>query len=188
MCSNFLDKLRRNLSNEESQLKGASASVAVILDSKMRVIMIRRANKENDPWSNQIAFPGGKRERDDRRYVDTAIRETREELGIDLSKDSEFLGYLGIFSTHTGKMLVVPSVFYSNNRLEPRPNGEVSGFYWIELSSLGSNKTNYAFYREGKLVMNDAFNFEDCIIWGLSYRILIKLLSILGSRLKAMPS
>ncbi len=182
MSSNFLDKLRDQLSCSEPRFRKDSASVAVVIDEMKRVLMIRRAEKEDDPWSNQMAFPGGKREPSDESYLKTAVRETMEELGINLHLDSEFLGYMDSFKTHSGKMYVVPSVFYPLKELKPRPNGEVSDFYWIELPLLQSRRTRYGFYRDGKLVENEAFLYGDCIIWGLSYRIIVSLLSLLGLR------
>lgn len=180
MSSNFLDKLKDQLSSSEPRLNGETASVAVIIDTRKRVLMIRRAEKENDPWSNQMAFPGGKREPSDRSYLETAVRETMEELSIDLHLYSEFLGYMDSFKTHGGRMHVVPSVFYPLKELKPRPNKEVSNFYWIELPLLQSRSTRYGFYRDNKLVENEAFLYGDCIIWGLSYRIIVSLLSLLG--------
>jgi 8-oxo-dGTP pyrophosphatase MutT (NUDIX family) len=48
----------------------------------------------NDPWSGNVALPGGKQDEQDRGDdYETAVRETREEVGIDLD-DSEFM-YLG---------------------------------------------------------------------------------------------
>jgi 8-oxo-dGTP pyrophosphatase MutT (NUDIX family) len=179
MSSNFLDKLSVSLSKEEPRVNGESASVAVVINQKMNVLMIRRANKKGDPWSNQMAFPGGKKEKEDRRYVETAARETFEELGINLWRTSEFIGYMSSFKTHTGKMDVIPSVFHNVKSLRPRPIVEVSSYYWVNLPHLTKHKTKYAFFRKNKLVMNEAFLHGDCIIWGLSYRILVSLLSIL---------
>ena len=65
------------------------ASVALILDtggSEPRVLFIERARKKSDPWSGQIAFPGGNRDPEDVDIMDTALRETREEVGVTLNR------------------------------------------------------------------------------------------------------
>ena len=72
----------------------------------------------NDPWSGNVALPGGKQDEQDRGDdYETAVRETREEVGIDLD-DSEFM-YLGQMDdrkiTGKGKVIkgftMVPHVF-----------------------------------------------------------------------------
>ena len=51
------------------------------------VLFIKRAAREGDRWTGHIAFPGGKRERDDLDDRSTSSRETREEVGLDLDVD-----------------------------------------------------------------------------------------------------
>src|SRR5207245_7755352 len=88
------------------------ASVAITLaEPSLKTLMIKRAEREGDPWSGQVAFPGGRRERQDRTLLDTAARETKEEVGIDLQRSAVYLGHLGAFRTHTGTMLVMPCAF-----------------------------------------------------------------------------
>jgi len=90
----------------------ATASVAMTLAGpSLKTLMIKRAEREGDPWSGQVAFPGGRRERQDRSLLETATRETKEEVGIDLQRSAVYLGHLGAFRTHTGTMLVVPCAF-----------------------------------------------------------------------------
>lgn len=65
------------------------ASVAVLLDlsgATPRVLLGRRREKEGDPWSGNVALPGGRPEESDRDAMDTALRECREESGIVLSR------------------------------------------------------------------------------------------------------
>lgn len=50
-----------------------------------QVLLIQRAPNPIDPWSAHIAFPGGRRDEADRSDIECAIRETREETGLDLS-------------------------------------------------------------------------------------------------------
>ncbi|MBK6959862.1 MAG: NUDIX domain-containing protein [Gammaproteobacteria bacterium] len=66
------------------------AAVAMILadgEDDLEVCFIRRAERAGDPWSGQVAFPGGRAGRDDRNAHDVAERETWEEIGLSLAAD-----------------------------------------------------------------------------------------------------
>ena len=51
------------------------------------VLFIKRASRTGDRWTGQIAFPGGGRESDDETDCATSVRETHEEIGLDLNAD-----------------------------------------------------------------------------------------------------
>src|SRR4249920_1192032 len=91
--------LRALASREPARVLEAVASraaVAVILrdtPSGFEVLFIRRAEHEGDPWSGQMGFPGGRAEPGED-LAATAVRETREETGIDLARAGEPLGEL----------------------------------------------------------------------------------------------
>lgn len=55
------------------------------------ILYIKRASRLSDRWSAQVAFPGGRQEPDDENGLYTAMRETWEEVGIDLAENKEFL-------------------------------------------------------------------------------------------------
>ena len=79
------------------------AAVALVLQpqvSGLRALFILRAKKEGDPWSGQMALPGGHREAIDADLVETARRETQEEIGLDLNQAGR---YLGRFDGHSGE-------------------------------------------------------------------------------------
>ena len=74
------------------------AAVALILDNAAsrddpEIVFIERAQVLGDPWSGHIAFPGGRCEPGDQLPLDTAVRETEEEIGVDLSA-GQLLGRL----------------------------------------------------------------------------------------------
>ena len=63
-------------------------------DPEPEVLLIRRAEKVGDPWSGHMAFPGGRADPRDPDLRATAVRETREEVGLDLENDAELIGIL----------------------------------------------------------------------------------------------
>lgn len=61
------------------------------------ILFIKRAASERDRWSSHIALPGGRRDPEDKSDLDAAIRETSEEVGVDLIKDGVCIGPLDQF-------------------------------------------------------------------------------------------
>jgi 8-oxo-dGTP pyrophosphatase MutT (NUDIX family) len=52
------------------------------------VLFIKRASRAGDRWTGHVALPGGKREPKDKDDKTAAIRETSEEIGLDLGPDN----------------------------------------------------------------------------------------------------
>ena len=177
----LMSLVSKNLVTQEPSSEGRRlAAVAMIVKDRdsPSILLIKRAERIGDPWSGQIAFPGGKMQEEDRTARDTAVRETREEVGFDLTGVSEFLGYGGVATTHTGGMDVVPAVFELRHEVDVRPNGEVASFRWVELGDLVAPKSRstYILKFEGKSVELPALTSGDYVVWGLTHRILTSLL------------
>ncbi|EPX73320.1 nudix family hydrolase [Schizosaccharomyces octosporus yFS286] len=107
------------------------------------VLLIQRAFRETDRWSGHVAFPGGIRETDDKSDVYTAIRETKEVVGIDLCEQGAYLaGSLDerVISSNWGStpLLVLSSfVFVLPKLCEFQFNEtEVFSAQWIPLTDL----------------------------------------------------
>src|SRR5271169_951117 len=101
--ANFLDSLSPKLTPVSPMrlVQRKSASVAVIFRDAQgdeEVLLIRRADREGDPWSGQVAFPGGMVSAADKSFEGTAKREAAEEVGVDLSGSAAaFRGYMRDF-------------------------------------------------------------------------------------------
>jgi len=106
----------------------------------------------------------------------TAIRETMEEVGIDLNRAGEFLGYGPVNRTHTGTIEVVPAVFELKESVEIRPNEEVASFRWVDLQDLLVPEARSAYSLVSRGVEMPAYVVGDYVIWGLTYRILSTML------------
>ncbi len=152
------------------------ASVAIVLsrDGSLKTLMIKRADRKRDPWSGQVAFPGGRMEPEDESILDTAIRETKEEVGIDLARSARYMGHLGTFKTHTGTMLVAPCVFILGRKKRVMPNQEVASYRWIPVEAFfrERSRSTYHLERGGVRERLPAYVYRDYVIWGLTHRMI----------------
>jgi 8-oxo-dGTP pyrophosphatase MutT (NUDIX family) len=166
------------------------AAVATILRNhhEPEVLLIRRAEHPVDPWSGHMAFPGGRHERDDRDLLHTALRETLEEVGLDLSTQARLVGRLDDIPAiarglRTG-MAIAPFVFeLEDGGATVSPNYEVQEIVWAKLAPLlrGEADTTFPYLREGEAWHLPAFDVGGRIVWGLTYQMLQHLFFVVRS-------
>lgn len=150
------------------------------------VLLIRRAEHPEDPWSGHMALPGGRHDPTDRDLLHTAVRETMEEVGLDLAHAGRLLGRLDdVPAVARGRptgMAIAPFVFeLGGPPPELVPNYEVQEVLWAPLGPLmrGEASTTIAYPgREGTLHL-PAFDVEGRIVWGLTYQMLQHLFGVL---------
>ena len=138
--------------------------------------MIRRGEREEDPWSGHVAFPGGHKSPGDRDLLQTAVREALEEVGIDLA-EHELLGVLPNVYSHTRRILVAPFVFQLGSSVTIRTNQEVAESFWIPLVDLSKNPSvKSEVSAQGSRLLVDSYVYGGNVIWGLTFRIINTLL------------
>ncbi len=177
-----LAAITEGLTQEEpiERVSRETAAVAVMIKrgaSGEEVLLIRRAEREDDPWSGHVAFPGGRVEAEDPSFRDAAAREAREEVGADLAAGARFLGYMGPFRMRGRSIRVVPAVFLLTGPIQVRPNGEVSSHIWVALQNLlgRENRSTYSPVRGADERLVPSFSIRGFLIWGLTERILSSL-------------
>lgn len=166
------------------------AAVAVVLRDHAPegpdILFIQRAHYHGDPWSGQIAFPGGRSEPGDTDLLETAIRETREETALDLSAHGRLLGRLDELRPTTQRIpaiAVQPYVIALTCLPDLRLSDEVADAFWVPLARLSEDQRWRASELDvrGMSVRARAFHHDDGrVIWGLTERILTQLLGIIA--------
>lgn len=155
------------------------AAVALILHEDtdgISALFIKRAEQLGDPWSGQIAFPGGRFEEGDGDLLSTAIREAREETGIDLNAAEPFgaLDDVNPRSPHLPPIFVRPFVFAISHR-PPHTNSpaEVQRSFWIPFKTLIDPGTSDQITMTFRGVPRTftAYKVEGEVIWGMTERI-----------------
>ena len=167
---------------------GRRAAVALIFRAGEggvpELLFIKRADYPADPWSGQVAFPGGREEAGDANLADTAVRETREETGIDLRNDGTVIGTLDDLRPQTVALpaiIVRPYVVLLNRADSLLLSDEVALAFWVPLEDLrqsGSWRDTSVFAR-GIQMNARAFRYGPHVIWGMTERILAQLLALL---------
>lgn len=165
------------------------AAVALVLrpgPDGPELLLIRRAEREGDPWSGHMALPGGREQTGDSGPAHTAARETHEEVGIDLSR-GRLLGPVQPVwpqSSRAPRILVRAFVFWVDEPVEATPNEEVDEVVWVSVRELREpgSVTEYLLEIEGMGEMRfPALGPRGYVIWGLTHRILTTFLELYAS-------
>lgn len=160
------------------------AAVALILrdgDAGIDLLFIRRAEHPLDPWSGQMAFPGGRAEPADKDLVATAMRETLEEIGLDLEAAGELIGPLdevrAMARMRPMDLSIQPFVFRLVTPAGLLLSGEVRSVHWLSLAALlGAELRSTMDYEEGGQSLRfPCVRLDEIVIWGLTYRMLLAL-------------
>lgn len=165
------------------------ASVMMILkqmENGYSLLFIKRPESERDPFSGHMAFPGGRMERDDINKLDTAIRETYEEVGIDIRKSGQVLGNLDDVNPNNPRArnyIVTPYLSILKEEVTIVPDlHEVEKTVWVPMHHLvdDTNAQIRIREREGRKVEDYAYNYDRYLIWGMTGRILHQFISFSG--------
>jgi 8-oxo-dGTP pyrophosphatase MutT (NUDIX family) len=158
------------------------AAVVLILRERnggpLEVLFIQRAIREGDPWSGQIALPGGKRDKNESDLTATVLRETREEIGIDLKADGEIIGPLDELRPRTPVLppvIVRPFVARLDADAVIVPSDEVAGTFWApvdELVNPRNTRSTRVMARNAFWMWHDAIHWNGHVIWGMTERIM----------------
>ena len=168
---------------------GARAAVALLLRVEagaVELLLIRRAEREGDPWSGHMALPGGRWQPGDADLAATAERETREEVGIDAARHGRRLGELDELAPRSARIpsiVVSPFVYHLSGSTEPRPNHEVQEALWVRVDELlhPDAATEYLHdLADGNTLAFPAFDARGQVVWGMTHRILAGFLELYG--------
>jgi 8-oxo-dGTP pyrophosphatase MutT (NUDIX family) len=158
------------------------AAVALVLRHNAAVddldlLLIRRAQRAGDPWSGQIGLPGGRFEPNDSSLEETAVRETIEELGLDVRQHGVILGALDELRPRTPVLppiIVRPYVCVVRDVPTLVPSDEVSEYRWVRVGELfhPDARVNTTVRVRDYSMRVDAFQLGDFTVWGMTERIL----------------
>lgn len=146
-----------------------------------RLLLIRRADREGDPWSGHLALPGGRRDAGDVDLLATAIRETVEETGVPLERDwcrlqlDDLVPRIQVLPP----IMVRPFVFLLTEAVVPGVSTEVAHAAWVPLGELLAEGV----YRPHTIEVRGqprtvaGYHLPEGFLWGMTERILTPVLT-----------
>ncbi len=185
----YIERLRRTLSKEtpvpREKLANNSRGAAVLVPIRERrgelhVVYIRRADHVSS-HRGQVAFPGGRVDPADTTLLDTALREAREEVGIE-PHTVDVLGAFPEMSTLTSGITVAPfaGVIPAASRLSPSLD-EVAEIFEVPIGALADPRYRGEYRWGANGSKFPAILYGGQTIWGLTLRITMNLLEIVGA-------
>lgn len=178
-----LERALREHPGQRAEVEGEFRRAAVVLmlrggpSGELELLLIKRATYEGDPWSGHVALPGGREEPDDASLQETAIRETREEIGVDLAQIGCIIGSLDDVHPRTVRIpsiIITPFIALVARDAPLVLSEEVAEAFWVPVAVFQASDA----IREVVLQLGGAprtvrsFQHGGYTIWGLTERIL----------------
>jgi len=167
-----------------SKINSTQAAVLILLylvDNEIYFFLTKRTD-ELKHHKGQISLPGGTQEGNEK-LIDTALRETQEEIGINKTSISIIGTITPLFVPVTGFM-IYPFIGYSLNKLNPKPDPvEVATIFSVNISDLlnKENRTTEQRNIRGYDVQVPYFKLNDYQVWGATSMILSEFRDLIKS-------
>ncbi len=171
-----LDEIKSRLSNFvdpgiELDKKYRFASILVVIYGNEPMVVMTEKPKHMKFHAGEISFPGGKLDPDDSDLLETALRETSEEIGLTISRD-QVIGQLDPVFTLNSGFLILPFVSVMDKIPVLSTNAEVEKVLYIPLESFLATQSRDSDPSHNLLQEMYTFEYENQIVWGASARIL----------------
>ena len=161
----------------------AGAAVVIVLregSSEVETLLIERAEREEDPASGQVAFPGGHVAEGDGSLAVTALRELEEEVGLSRADLSGELRYVDtVLAIRFGLKVAVFATALAPEAQPPtaRSAEEVAHVFWLPRSALGTSRPIERETSRGLAEVRSTV-FERHVLWGFSRRVLCQFFGV----------
>ena len=172
----ILDNLKSILSSNidvvlKSDGKYRLASVLVVIYGQDPIVVMTEKPKHMKFHAGEISFPGGKFDADDSDLLDTALRETSEEIGLTIRRD-QVIGQLEPVVTLNSGFLILPFISIIDDIPKLIANAEVEKIFHIPLESFLRTAAIDPDPSHNIIQEMYTFEYQNQIVWGASARIL----------------
>src|SRR5919198_3188526 len=162
---------------------GRPAAVLIpVTDERNPTVVFTKRTDDLPRLAGEISFPGGLRNASDPDLLETALRETEEELGLPRS-DIEVLGALEPFLTYTTGYWVTPFVglLDPGHQLVPSP-AEIAEVFRVPLATLDRIEREVEWHRDEWTWTGFVYEVDGHTIWGATGRMLHQFLEIVRNQ------
>jgi 8-oxo-dGTP pyrophosphatase MutT (NUDIX family) len=166
----------------QSNSKNKLAAVLIMFYGTKPTIIMTERPKTMNHHAGEISFPGGTWKKDDGDLLDTAIRETKEELGFEVSRQY-VIGQLRSVTTLNSGFTITAFVAFLDEIPSLVPNSEIASVLKIPLLDLLKTMKDDNDPTHKSIQEMYTFRFQDHLIWGASARMLKQIftkLSVVG--------
>tara|TARA_B110000014_G_scaffold76805_1_gene52554 strand:+ start:279 stop:839 length:561 start_codon:yes stop_codon:yes gene_type:complete len=161
--------------------KNKPAAVLIIIYGETPEILMTKKPITMTQHGGEISFPGGKISETDGDLLDTALRETAEETGLVISRNS-IIGQLNYVTTLNSGFTILPFVCILDSIEQLVPNSEVESFLNIPLLPFLQTLENDLDPKHNSIQEMYTYTFEKNLIWGASARMLKQITDILKKK------
>lgn len=178
---------RLRLDGEPLPESDRSAAVALILRRELlgpEVLLMRRVEHPEDRWSGHVSLPGGHADPHEQDLLLTAVREAREEVGVDLERSGQLLGRLPRLRAQARDgfvpLLITPFVFVCTEPVTPVAGVEADEIFWFPLERAASGELSSVHRVDGRGVSAErpCWRYGNRVVWGLTHHMLNELLEL----------
>lgn len=152
------------------------AAIALVVGPSDDLLFIRRAERTGDPWSGDMAFPGGRAEPVDPHPRATAERETLEEVGLDLA-GATFIGALEPMVSPVRlprrDLGIHPYVYAVGAWPAFTTSEEVAAIHRLDLARIlaGEGRETFTYRGHGLETDLPCLRLDGTFVWGLTLRV-----------------
>ena len=179
----FLDDLKSIFSSPinpmiETNENYRLASVLVVIYGKEPIVVMTEKPKHMKFHAGEISFPGGKLDADDSDLLQTALRETSEEIGLTITRE-QVIGQLEPVVTLNSGFLILPFISVIDEIPTLAANSEVEKIFHIKLEPFLKTMANDPNPSHNIIQEMYTFEYQNQIVWGASARILRQIQNLL---------
>lgn len=167
-----------------------SSVVALLVgEDNPSIVLMRRPVRKGDPWSGDMCMPGGRKDPEDKDSYATALRETQEEVGLDLPTHGSYLGRLSDVVTRAHEaakpMVVTPFVFAIASEQLLSLSDEAREIISVPLAFLGNPANRETMHWRVRLLKwrLPCYHYQGARIWGLTLIMLDELVKLSGGKI-----
>lgn len=140
-----------------------------------QILIIERSVRDDDPWSGHLALPGGRREKGDSDLLETCLRETFEEIGIQLRKEDLVRPLEPVTALRGRQFPVLVQPFWFKLDTQPKvtiEKNEVSRVLFLPITHVKTENSVQWVKTTPRDQLFPAVQVEDRWLWGFTYEVL----------------